>query len=311
MKIATLMTAGIWAQAKWARTKPARKKPARSAARPLFIGGAALVTLGLLGACVDPATHYSKHAARIEATGGLRTEFAPTDAPFDDADLVRNFERIAFFTEYTQRDGVLTQEETASTLSRWDGALKLRLEGGGVRPSDKSSYRRFAKRLSRLTGVNVSVGTATDEDVLVYILNEDERSAFRDALASTKNPDRYQIIDDWTQDIYYPCVALVGYANENRGEISSGIIVIKAELEGVMRESCIHEELTQVMGLMNDHPDVRPSIFNDDEEFALLTKHDELLLRILYDKRLRPAMTLDEARPLIPAIVQDVRSTEN
>ena len=46
------------------------------------------------------------------------------------------------------------------------------------------------------------------------------------------------------------------------------------------------------MGLANDSPDARPSVFNDDEEFAFLTRHDELLLKMLYDPRLRPGMVL-------------------
>ena len=82
---------------------------------------------------------------------------------------------------------------------------------------------------------------------------------------------------------------------------------MKDEQEGVLRSSCIHEELKQTLGLMNDDPDVRPSIFNDDQEFALLTEHDEILLRILYDRRLRPGMQADEARPLLPEIISEIR----
>ncbi|MEM9901291.1 MAG: DUF2927 domain-containing protein, partial [Pseudomonadota bacterium] len=50
--------------------------------------------------------------------------------------------------------------------------------------------------------------------------------------------------------------------------------------------------------------DARPSIFNDDEEFAVLTRHDELLLRMLYDDRLRSGMTARQAGPQVSAIAQ-------
>ena len=269
------------------------------------LAGGCLLSWAMAG-CVDTATQYSEYASRVAATGGLRTDVAPADAPFDNDDLALNFERIAFFTEYSHEDGELKKEETASTLSRWERPLKLRLKGDGVRPADRTSYQKLAKRLSNLTGIDVSVSTSDKGNVSVYILNDGERQDYRDLLLDEDDSGRFQIIDDWADEFRYPCVALVGYAGNDRGEISSAIIVIKGELEGVMRESCIHEELTQVMGLMNDHPEVRPSIFNDDEEFALLTKHDELLLRILYDARLRPAMELEEARPLIPEIVRDV-----
>ena len=91
------------------------------------------------------------------------------------------------------------------------------------------------------------------------------------------------------------------------GVITGAMIVIKDELEDVLRESCIHEELVQTLGLMNDDENVRPSIFNDDQEFAILTEHDEYLLRILYDERLRTGMTSDEARPRLPEIIEDLR----
>jgi hypothetical protein len=73
-----------------------------------------------------------------------------------------------------------------------------------------------------------------------------------------------------------------------------------------MRQSCVQEELAQGLGLANDSPRARPSIFNDDEEFATLTRMDELLLRILYDRRLRPGMTEEEARPIVEVIAAEL-----
>lgn len=277
-------------------------------ARSAGCGLAGLAALALSG-CVDQAAQYRNYSQDVAASGGLRTETAPADATFDDADLARNFERIAFFTEYSQDDGPLVQEETASTLSRWETPVRIRLAGEGVRNADRASYRTLSRRLAKLTGVDIRVVSRGEADVSVYIFTEEERTAFREELGDERDNERFQILTDWVEQFRYPCVAMVGYGSEQRGAITGALIVIKAELEGVMRESCIHEELTQAMGLMNDHPDVRPSIFNDDEEFALLTQHDEYLLRILYDPRLRPAMTLEEAKPLIPEIVRDVRET--
>lgn len=55
------------------------------------------------------------------------------------------------------------------------------------------------------------------------------------------------------------------------------------------------------LGLGNDSPQARPSIFNDDDEFALLTTHDEMLLKLLYDPRVKPGMDADEVRPIVAA----------
>ena len=60
------------------------------------------------------------------------------------------------------------------------------------------------------------------------------------------------------------------------------------------------------MGLANDSPSARPSIFNDDEEFALLTKHDAMLLKMLYDKRLTPGMNAEVATPIVRSIAGEM-----
>ena len=74
----------------------------------------------------------------------------------------------------------------------------------------------------------------------------------------------------------------------------------------LLRLSCIHEEIAQGLGLSNDSPAARPSVFNDDEEFGLLTTHDEFLLRILYDPRMRPGMNEIEAREQAELIASEL-----
>ena len=86
------------------------------------------------------------------------------------------------------------------------------------------------------------------------------------------------------------------YALQHRGEESAGIVTYDG------RKIRQHQGL----GLANDSPQARPSIFNDDEEFGLLTRHDELLLRILYDSRLSPGMTEEEARPVVEIIAAEL-----
>ncbi len=47
-------------------------------------------------------------------------------------------------------------------------------------------------------------------------------------------------------------------------------------------------------------------MFNDDDEFALLTRHDELLLKMLYDPRLHAGMTAEEATPVAREIANEL-----
>ena len=106
------------------------------------------------------------------------------------------------------------------------------------------------------------------------------------------------------------CVTNAFRSTEDASIYSAVLIMIRAEHPPLTRLSCVHEEMGQAMGLPNDSPDARPSIFNGGLEFALLTEHDEILLRMLYDPRLRPGMTAAEVRPLLPAIARDAIAAE-
>jgi hypothetical protein len=121
------------------------------------------------------------------------------------------------------------------------------------------------------------------------------------------NPDLQATFDAWRRSPNWICGAWLGARREAPNTLTVAFIFIGDEVTGLSRLSCIEEEIIQSLGLRNDDPRVRPSIFNDDDEFALLTQHDEYLLRILYDKRLRPGMRSDEARPIVRQIVDEIR----
>ena len=93
--------------------------------------------------------------------------------------------------------------------------------------------------------------------------------------------------------------AVLAQSRGQTGVYSRAYAVVRAEHPDLLRLSCLHEEIAQGLGLPNDSPRARPSIFNDDEEFALLTRMDEQMLRILYNPALRPGMSEAEARPII------------
>ena len=102
------------------------------------------------------------------------------------------------------------------------------------------------------------------------------------------------------------CSAFTLSKPSNTYEYTAAIILIKSEHSRLMRKSCIHEEMAQSLGLSNDSKIARPSIFNDDEEFAFLTTHDENLLKILYDNRLKPGMNNKDALPIVTKIAKEL-----
>lgn len=261
------------------------------------------------------AAYYAQVQENYLAQGLMRTDDGATDAPFTDRQLAENFIAIAFFDEFGSRNGELVATGTENRLHRWDGPIRVRIDFGPTVPSaqrtkDRAAIAGYLHRLSALTGLPISIG-AQGANFAVMILNAGERQASGPAIlafAPEAEPAALRSVTQMGKETY--CTVL-GFAPRQSAVYSRAVAVIRGELPDEMRMLCVHEELSQGLGLVNDSPRARPSIFNDNEEFALLTLQDELMLRILYDRRLRPGMTAAEARPIVETIATELAGSRS
>jgi len=65
---------------------------------------------------------------------------------------------------------------------------------------------------------------------------------------------------------------------------------------------CLHEEVAQALGPLNDLYRLTDSVFNDDNFQTTLTGFDMLILRVWHAPELRPGMTRDEVAARLPTI---------
>ncbi len=241
--------------------------------------------------------------------GLLRQDGGGTDTPFTADMLARDFDQIAFYNEY---DGNFTGRGGASPLRRWATPVRMQVVfGDGVVPSqqasDAANVKEYARRLGRVTGHSVSV--SGPPNFIVIIASEDDRAETLAEAAklvpgvSLASLDAFRTL---RRDTY--CAVAAFATGSDANTYTAAVAVIRAENPDLLRLSCIHEELAQGMGLANDSPAARPSIFNDDDEFALLTRHDELLLKMLYDPRLKPGMSAAQAGPTVSTIAKELTS---
>jgi len=254
--------------------------------------------------------YYSQLQSTLLAQGLLRTDRGGPDTPFTDRNLAENFIRVALYDEYVAQNGQFVQRQTPSHLRRWDKPVRLVVEFGKTVPLDQRSkdvgnVARFAGELAQASGHPVALVTDAP-NFHVLILNEDDRRAAGPRLAQLipgiSGSDLATVID-MPRETY--CLVFA-YSGSSASTYDSAVAVIRGEHPDLLRLACLNEELAQGMGLANDSPDARPSIFNDDEEFALLTVQDRLLLRMLYDPRLRPGMSAAEATPIVRMIAEQL-----
>ncbi|MFN6979578.1 MAG: DUF2927 domain-containing protein, partial [Gemmobacter sp.] len=254
----------------------------------------------------EVAAYYARIEADLRARGLLRTDGGGPDTPFGPRQLVENFVRIALYDEYAQSGGTIVARETPSPLRRGAARVGSGLRFGasvpaGRRARDTALVTAYAARLARVTGHPVRV-TDIAPNFWVYVVSEDERPTLGPEWAALfRGVAPADLAFATGMDLRTFCLVLA--ISEGDGAVYSGALaVIRSELPDLLRLSCFHEEIAQGLGLANDSPLARPSIFNDDEEFALLTRMDEALLRMLYDPRLRPGMREAEARPIVEVI---------
>ncbi|WGV16370.1 DUF2927 domain-containing protein [Fuscovulum ytuae] len=261
---------------------------------------------GVSAASAAAAAHYGRVQAQLLSQGLLRTDGGGPDTPFTDRMLAENFIRIALFDEYTRTAGGPVQRVTESRIRKWAAPVRVGLRFGASVPPDRRAadtarVASFLSRLSSITGHPIALDDRAP-NFFVQIVSEDERRALgpqiRAALPGLSAPE-VAAITDMPRSTY--CLVYAMSAGDG-ATYTRAFAVIRAEHPDLLRLSCLHEEITQGLGLANDSPSARPSIFNDDEEFALLTRQDELMLKMLYNPALRPGMTQTEARPIVESL---------
>jgi hypothetical protein len=266
--------------------------------------------------------------AAERSVGRMRDDPAPADAPFDNATVARNFRTIAFDVE---RDPFAIGERRgaggeARMLRRWAGPVRWAVYAA---PAEQARVRplvhALAARLAGLTGLDFGPAGAdpgphpAPANLQVWVVPDRIEGLLRSFPADATATDdagrsvRARIADfirTWYAAAASPCAAQffsVDRPAAEAGTILGALVLVRAGLPEALLRSCIEEELTQAMGLPNDDAEVRPSIFNDGKEFGVLTAHDELLLRILYDPRLEPGMTPGTAMPVVRQIIAELR----
>lgn len=287
----------------------------------------------LLCACVDTKkSELDAWTFHNKLNGGMRTEREVPEVTLDADLLEANFRKIAYQFEvdpFGMGDVGTGDLKNPAMIRRWEKPILLSVM---MDPKVSSTARRdtyaFMRKLRTLTGVEFKISNeyrrAQSQEgapnLLVLLGGGEFFDTFIEALRARIDGFREEshegaqslldFIEVW-HDSYSPCAgSLYTEVSEDgettNGKITAAIVAIRTDLTEPNTQSCIEEELAQTMGLPNDNAAVRPSMFNDDEEFALMTRHDELLLKILYDDRLKPGMTPEESMPIVRQIAAEL-----
>jgi len=255
--------------------------------------------------------YYSRLEKRKTSFGLLRQDGGGADTPFDIDDIVEAFEQLAFYNEYDIGKNKLLPNSNAVSLAKWKSNINISVRFGGSvdkkqKDKDLQEINGLISNLAKITNQKIKV-SQKNANMYVVVANQKEIKNLIDEIGLHRpefDPKRIPIITQLPKDIH--CMAMTSMSSEPNSAISSALVIIRDELPDIMRKACIHEEIAQSLGLTNDSHFARPSIFNDDDEFATLTKFDEILLQILYNNRLQPGISEKEAAQLVKQIATEI-----
>lgn len=231
--------------------------------------------------------------------GHLRQNGRPSSMSLTRGQLAENFFQIAMRHEYGSIG--------AQPLMRWEDPVRYKVSFGNSvsdrqRARDKQAIGAYFNRLSGVSRHAIAP-VSKNANFHVLVVSDAERRGIGQFLKTNvdgiSNASVNRIL---RMNPNHLCMVIaVPHADRSRG-YRSAVAIIRAEHTDRMRKSCIQEELAQGMGLPNDCKTAQHSIFNDNEMYGVLTKHDEALLQILYDPSLRSGMRQSEVEAHMPRL---------
>ncbi|MEM9394949.1 MAG: DUF2927 domain-containing protein [Pseudomonadota bacterium] len=252
------------------------------------------------------SAYYAKMQQTFQERGLLKTIRTVPSSSMDASSLKRDFLEIAMHSEYS--NGLSASgSRSAKPLLRWEEPVRLQVMFGASVPKDRriedlKAISNYTNTLARLTRHPMTVNP-NKPNFHVLVVNEAERKSLAKTLPKLVPGVSKSIVRNIArmQRNHLCMVVAEPHADRARG-FKQAVAIVRAEHPDVMRASCIQEELAQGLGLSNDCREAWPSIFNDDQEFAFLTRRDEVLLRMLYDPALQSGMSAKDVANRLPEI---------
>lgn len=101
---------------------------------------------------------------------------------------------------------------------------------------------------------------------------------------------------------------LSGFRKDDFYRIVKSDVILVTDAGDFIFYDCAYEEILQSLGPINDDSSVPWTMFNDDVQMGFFDIYDQYLLNILYDPRIKPGMSAEEVRQLLPQVLPDVRA---
>ena len=212
---------------------------------------------------------------------------SPTPARRPNSEIALDFIDLAFAMESGRALPVLT---------RFEGPITVRVTGD-VSQGLTDDLTDLLARLRQEAGIDIAMTNTPDANITIDAVPNRELQRVAPDAACFVVPR----ISSWDELRRHRNSSALDWATL-RTRQKAAIFVPSDRAPQELRD-CLHEELAQALGPLNDLYRLPDSVFNDDNIHAVLTGFDMLILRAYYAPDLRSGMTRNEVAARLPRIL--------
>jgi hypothetical protein len=223
--------------------------------------------------------------------GPIFSEKAYTTVATDE-DLIESFSKVVHFI-----DSADNRIETKAV--KWPFPMRFAFFGK-VPDWHRVLIRRYLNLISRLTKLEfeeVPEGIGQANYRFYFAKNKDDMIRI-----GIENGQNENDLKELVPTIF--CYAFFRVDRPKRLPI--GIMVISGEKNNRQTKGCIAEEMTHALCLLGHNATYSPTIYSNKEFPEKLSINDKILLRTLYDERIKIGMTRKETTPIAKQIVEEL-----
>ena len=212
---------------------------------------------------------------------------------FTDSEIVEGFFKTAFGAEYHLAGRV-------DRIRKYDTPVRVFADGN--RPDRKAQLSKIVADIAaRVQHLDIAMAE-TNEDANVQVKLVRDRDLQR-TIATFYGSERAKEI---RSSLDPQCLS--GFRKNEKFEIEHSDVILTVDNGDFVFFDCAYEELLQSLGPINDTASVPWTMFNDNVSMGYFDVYDQYLLNLLYDPRIKPGMTVQEVKELLPDVLADVRT---
>src|ERR1700694_2789451 len=248
----------------------------------------ALTALMLTGISNGPA-----HAENPDISSRRASE--RTD--FTNDEIKDGFFKIAFSAE-------LQFGAPVERVRKFDEPVRIFVVSKGV-PDRRSEIAAIVDDIrARVNHLDVAI--TNDREIANFTVTLVAKRDLRRTIRSLYGSDKAKRIQ---RSLNPQCLSVLG--KDERYRIRRAEVILPVDAGEFTFYDCAYEELLQALGAINDDRSVSWTMFNDDVQMGFFDVYDQYLLNILYDPRVRPGMTKEQANAILTDVLPTARAWVN